>query len=299
MDYKLLLDELDAKNIAYSKNELLSRHCSFKIGGPADIFVSIRSVEQIQFILSVCKDKYPVFIMGNGSNLLISDEGIRGVVIHIGSIFADIKSIDDNTVYCQAGVSLSTVCNYALMHELSGLEFAYGIPGSLGGAVYMNAGAYGGEMSQVVKSADYITLDGQKGTVCGEELDFSYRHSAFSDTDRIIVGATLSLKPADKDSIRSAMMENINKRKQKQPLELPSAGSVFKRPVGYYAGALIQDCGLMGFTVGGAQVSEKHAGFIVNIGDATANDVKKLVKHIKDTVYKKHGVMLETEIKGL
>lgn len=297
MDYSELFCFLDKCNTDYLKNEPLSKHTSFKIGGNADVFVKIRNEDELCKICAFCNDKYRLLVIGNGSNLLVNDAGFQGVVLHIGLIFSDMKMIDDTSFICNAGAPLSTVCNFALSQSLSGLEFAYGIPGTLGGAVYMNAGAYGGEMSCVIEKVNYVTLDGQKGSLDKDELDFSYRHSVFSNSDKIITSAVLKLTKKDKKEISDLMKENMIKRKTKQPLEFPSAGSVFKRPEGYYAGALIQDCNLKGYTVGGAQVSEKHAGFIINIGNATCRDVKTLIGIIKQKVLDKCNVELETEIK--
>lgn len=297
MDYSELFAFLDKLNTEYLINEPLARHTSFKIGGNADVFVKIRSEEELCEICAFCNGKFKFLVIGNGSNLLISDAGYKGVVLHVGLIFADIQMHDDTSIICNAGAPLSTVCNFALSESLGGLEFAYGIPGTLGGAVYMNAGAYGGEMADVVKSVNYVTRDGKRGSFNADELDFSYRHSVFSDSDKIITSAVLELKKKPKKEISALMKENMIKRKTKQPLEFPSAGSVFKRPEGYFAGALIQDCGLKGCTVGGAQVSEKHAGFIINVGSATCSDVLALIELIKQKVSDKFGVTLETEIK--
>lgn len=297
MDYTELYSFLDKLNTEYLTNEPLFRHTSFKIGGNADVFVKIRSEQELCDICSFCNKKYKILVIGNGSNLLVSDDGYKGVVLHIGHMFADIKLIDDNTILCNAGAPLSTVCNFALSKSLGGLEFAYGIPGTLGGAVYMNAGAYGGEMSDAVVKVNYVTPDGKRGFYDASELDFGYRHSVFSGSDKIITSAVLKLCKKPEKEISDLMKENMIKRKTKQPLEFPSAGSVFKRPEGYFAGALIQDCDLKGYTIGGAQVSEKHAGFIINVGGATCSDVLALIDTIKKKVLDKFGVSLETEIK--
>ena len=297
MDYSDLFNFLDKLNTEYLINEPLARHTSFKIGGNADVFVKIRFEEELCEICAFCNGKFEILVIGNGSNLLISDAGYKGIVLHIGLIFADMKMIDDTSLICNAGAPLSTVCNFALSQSLSGLEFAYGIPGTLGGAVYMNAGAYGGEMSDVVKSVNFVTKDGKRGSFDVDEIDFSYRHSVFSGSDKIITSAVLQFVKKPKCEISALMKENMIKRKIKQPLEFPSAGSVFKRPEGCFAGSLIQDCDLKGCTVGGAQVSEKHAGFIINIGGATCSDVLALIEIIKQKVLQKFGVLLETEIK--
>ncbi len=297
MDYSNLYTFLDEHNTDYLINEPLSKHTTFKIGGNADVFVKIHSEETLCKICSFCKDKYKLLVIGNGSNLLVSDVGFRGVVLHIGLLFSNMQMIDETSFICNAGAPLSTVCNFALSRSLGGLEFAYGIPGTLGGAAYMNAGAYGGEMSYVVEKVNYVTLDGQKGCYKKDELDFSYRHSVFCDSNKIITSAVLRLENKNKDEISALMKENILKRKTKQPLEFGSAGSVFKRPQGYFAGKLIEDCGLKGYTIGGAQVSEKHAGFIINIGNATCKDVLSLIDVIKQKVLQNFGVFLETEVK--
>jgi UDP-N-acetylmuramate dehydrogenase len=236
-------------------------------------------------------------VVGNGSNLLVSDEGIDACVILLGNKFSEVKLIDKNVIFAQAGASLTKVCRFALENELSGLEFAYGIPGSCGGAAFMNAGAYGGEMRDVLYKCEHIDSNGNLGDLQGDELELSYRHSAYYNNNCIVTGLYFKLDNGDKDEIKSKMTDLIGRRKEKQPIEYPSAGSTFKRPEGYFAGALIQECGLKGATVGGAQVSEKHAGFVINIGGATCNDVLELCKKVSDTVYKEKGVKLEMEIR--
>jgi UDP-N-acetylmuramate dehydrogenase len=210
---------------------------------------------------------------------------------------SEIKLLDETTIYCEAGASLKALCMFALENSLSGLEFAYGIPGTLGGAVYMNAGAYGGEMKDVLYSVNHIDNDGNNGTLNKENLDLGYRHSAYTNNGFVITSAVIKLTKADKKDIKEAMDDKLQRRKDKQPLEYPSAGSTFKRPEGYFAGALIEDCGLKGYTVGGAQVSEKHAGFVINKGGATATDVMTLISDVQRIVKEKHGVTLETEVK--
>jgi UDP-N-acetylmuramate dehydrogenase len=215
----------------------------------------------------------------------------------LGNKFSEVKLIDENVIFAQAGASLTKVCRFALENELSGLEFAYGIPGSCGGAAFMNAGAYGGEMRDVLYKCEHIDSNGNLGALQGDELELSYRHSAYYNNNCIVTGLYFKLDNGDKDEIKSKMTDLIGRRKEKQPIEYPSAGSTFKRPEGYFAGALIQECGLKGATVGGAQVSEKHAGFVINIGGATCNDVLELCKKVSDTVYKEKGVKLEMEIR--
>ena len=276
----------------------MKKYTSFKCGGNASVLIIPDSVDNLNKIIefSYSKNVKP-FIMGNGSNLLVTDKGINGVVIKIGSQLSRIELIDDTTIYCEAGASLKSLCMFALENSLSGLEFAYGIPGTLGGAVYMNAGAYGGEMKDVLYSVNHIDDNGKTGTLQKENLQLGYRHSAYTKNGFVITSAVMKLTKADKTDIKAAMDDKLQRRKDKQPLEYPSAGSTFKRPEGYFAGALIQDCGLKGYTVGGAQVSEKHAGFVINKGEATATDVITLIGDVQRIVYEKHGVMLETEVK--
>ena len=279
------------------KNESMKKHTSFKIGGNADFMVFPETVSEIKEITTLCKkNNIPYMIMGNGSNMLVSDDGIEGVVIKISSQMSKIE-ITDETVYAEAGVLLSTLSKNVMEESLSGLEFASGIPGTLGGAVVMNAGAYGGEMKNVIEKIGYIDIHGTVHEMARDEARLGYRTSVFSDSDDIILYCVLKLKKGNKQEILDMMTDLNSRRKEKQPLHLPSAGSTFKRPQGYFAGKLIEDCGLKGYTVGGAAVSEKHSGFVVNINDATAKDVKELIKYVQDTVYEKFGVRLEREVK--
>ena len=280
------------------ENAPMKKYTSFKCGGNARVLVIPESVDSLQKIVEFCysKDVHP-FVIGNGSNLLVSDNGIDNVVIKIGSKISNIYLIDDDTICCEAGASLKSLCMFALENSLSGLEFAYGIPGTLGGAIYMNAGAYGGEMKDVLVSAKHIDCNGKIGELSQDDLHLRYRGSAYTDNGYTIISATMKLKKADKTEIKAAMGDKLQRRKDKQPLEYPSAGSTFKRPEGYFAGALIEDCGLKGYSVGGAQVSEKHAGFVINKDNATTTDVLNLVKDVQRIVYNKHGVKLETEVK--
>ncbi len=281
----------------YSTEALLKDYTSFKIGGKADVMVFPDSVDKFSSIISyLSKNNTAYLVIGKGSNLLVSDNGFKGVVINTCK-FDSIELADETTIVCSAGVSLSRLCRFALEHSLTGLEFAFGIPGTAGGAAYMNAGAYGGEMKDVLVNCKHITKDGEIKEFAGDELGLSYRHSAYSDTDNLIVSLTLKLSKGDKSEIKAKMDELMGRRRDKQPLEFPSAGSTFKRPEGYFAGALIEQCGLKGFTVGGAQVSEKHAGFVVNIGNATAKDVIGVIDHCKQTVYSATGVTLDPEVK--
>lgn len=280
----------------YSEGVILSAHTSFKIGGKADLFVMPNTTEKLAAVISACKkDELKVLILGKGSNLLISDNGFKGVVVSTGAL-DKLELIDETTIYCQSGVTLSKLCRFALDNSLTGLEFAYGIPGSAGGAAYMNAGAYGGEMKDVLYRCDHISSDGETGSFEGDELDLSYRHSVYSKSDKTVTALYLKLQKGDKTAIKAKMDELMGKRRDKQPLEYPSAGSTFKRPEGHFAGALIEQCGLKGFTVGGAQVSPKHAGFVVNVGGATANDVLDVIKHCQSVVFENTGVMLEPEV---
>lgn len=280
----------------YSEGVMLSAHTSFKIGGKADLFVMPDTTEKLAAVISACKkDELKVLILGKGSNLLVSDNGFKGVVVSTGAL-DKLELIDETTIYCQSGVTLSKLCRFALDNSLTGLEFAYGIPGSAGGAAYMNAGAYGGEMKDVLYRCDHISSDGETGSFEGEELDLSYRHSVYSKSDKTVTALYLKLQKGNKTAIKAKMDELMGKRRDKQPLEYPSAGSTFKRPEGHFAGALIEQCGLKGFTVGGAQVSPKHAGFVVNVGGATANDVLGVIKHCQSVVFENTGVMLEPEV---
>jgi UDP-N-acetylmuramate dehydrogenase len=277
--------------------EPLKSYTSFQIGGPCDYFFVPHSKEALSRLLSICKDySIDVFILGNGSNLLVTDKGFRGAVVQIYKNFSQIR-IEGNIVIAEAGILLSTLANVAAKHELAGLEFASGIPGTLGGAVYMNAGAYDGEMKHVVKQVVAMGRDGEEKNFDSSSLDFGYRHSGLQKNAFIAIEVMLELEKGKADSIKHKMKELNTQRKEKQPLELPSAGSTFKRPEGYFAGKLIMEAGLSGFAIGGAQVSEKHCGFVVNTGNATFYDVDNLVKHIQKTVYDKFGVSLEREIK--
>ena len=240
----------------------------------------------LQLVWPYCFPKH------KGSNLLVSDEGIDACVIMLGKGFDDVRLIDETTVFAEAGAQLIKLCTFALDNGLTGLEFAYGIPGSCGGAAFMNAGAYGGEMKNVLYKCDHIDPYGEKGSLSGEELKLSYRHSAYYDNGCIVTGLYLKLQKGSKDEISAKMKELLKRRKDKQPLEYPSAGSTFKRPEGYFAGALIEECNLKGCTVGGAQVSEKHAGFVINRGGATCKDVLELCKKVSDTVLGEKGVEL-------
>lgn len=278
-------------------NEPMSIHTTFKIGGNAELFIEAETNTQLAQILKSCNDNsIPFMILGKGSNLLVNDEGIKGVVISLAGDFKKIDLLDNNTIYCGSGASLAKLCTKALSCNLSGLEFAWGIPGSVGGAAFMNAGAYGGEMKDVIVSVTHMTPQGKIETLKKDELNLSYRHSVYKENGFIIIGVTVQLKNDDPAKIRAKMDDFMNRRKSKQPLEYPSAGSVFKRPEGAFAGTLIEQCNLKGVSVGDAQVSEKHAGFIINTGNATCKDVCSLIKKVQETVKKETGYTLEREI---
>ena len=279
------------------RNEPMSKHTSFKIGGNADVYIKVNNLSKLSAILKECQaSDVDYMILGNGSNLLVSDDGIRGVVIRLDGDFRKITLLDDTTIFCGAGATLAYLCKFALNCGLSGLEFAWGIPGTVGGAVFMNAGAYDGEMKDVVHSVSHISPSGEIGRTEKENLNFGYRTSVYRSNNMIITGVTLKLKKGNPDEIRAKMDDYMSRRSTKQPLEYPSAGSVFKRPEGNFAGALIEQCGLKGKTCGGAQVSEKHAGFIINKSNATAKDVRDLIGEIQKTVSDKTGYNLECEL---
>ena len=279
------------------KYEPMSKHTSFKIGGNADVYIKVNNLSKLSTILKECQaSDVDYMILGNGSNLLVSDEGIRGAVIRLDGDFRKITLLDDTTIFCGAGATLAYLCKFALNCGLSGLEFAWGIPGTVGGAVFMNAGAYDGEMKDVVHSVSHISPSGEIGRTEKENLNFGYRTSVYRSNNMIITGVTLKLKKGNPDEIRAKMDDYMSRRSTKQPLEYPSAGSVFKRPEGNFAGALIEQCGLKGKTCGGAQVSEKHAGFIINKSNATSKDVRDLIGEIQKTVSEKTGYSLECEL---
>ncbi len=281
-------------DLRITENEFMSNHTSFKIGGPARLFLEAFTKEAVIKALDILKssDITPL-IIGNGSNLLVSDSGYNGVVLKIS---ANKIKVSDNYIYAEAGALLSSIASVAQKNALQGFEFAHGIPGTLGGAVVMNAGAYGGEICSVLYKSECASPDGII-EISNEEHFFGYRASIYKQhPEYTVLSATLKLEAGNPDCISAKMRELAEKRRDKQPLEFPSAGSVFKRPVGYFAGALIEQCGLKGYSIGGAEVSKKHAGFIINRGGATADDVKKLVDHIQNVVLKETGVSLECEI---
>lgn len=277
-------------------DEPMSAHTTLRVGGNADCYISVASETEIRDIFSLCKEEQiDYFIVGNGSNLLFSDNGFRGIIVEIGRDFSGIR-LDNNIITVKAGTLLSRVSRFALENELTGLEFASGIPGTVGGAIIMNAGAYGGEMCQVVQSVKLMNHDGEIITLNNQEMEFGYRYSKAKAEGMIVIESVLELTMGDKEKIESRMNELAASRREKQPLEYPSAGSTFKRPEGYFAGKLISDCNLKGFTVGGAQVSEKHAGFVINIGGASADDVYDLIQQVEETVLRETGVQLEPEV---
>ena len=276
----------------------MSLHTTFKIGGNARLIVYPESEEQIcEIIKTANAENIRLIAIGNGSNLLVDDDGIDACVMILAEGFGKISLIDEETVFAQAGAKLISLCRFAYENSLTGLEFAYGIPGSCGGGAFMNAGAYGGEMKDVLYKCSHVDRNGNTGFLENEQLELSYRHSAYYDNDCIITGLYLKLKKGNQVEIKEKMNDLISRRRDKQPLEYPSAGSTFKRPEGYFAGALIQECGLKGKAVGGAQVSEKHAGFIINKGGATCRDVLELCDICADTVFREKGVRLEREIR--
>ncbi len=292
-----LKNALKDANIHFLCHEPMSLHTTFRIGGPADILIFPKNEAQILESLTLLRQKkIPCMIIGRGSNLLVNDDGCRGAVLCLSADFSSITR-QHNCLICQSGASLAGVARTARDLALSGLEFACGIPGSIGGAVAMNAGAYGGQMSDVVSCCRFVDETGAVKTLSGAELDFSYRHSLFSDRSYCITEVTVKLNAGNRDDISNQMETLLLKRREKQPLEYPSAGSTFKRPQGSYASLLIDQCGLKGLRVGDAQVSEKHAGFIVNRGTATCCEVLELMRKVKDTVFEKTGFVLEPEVK--
>ena len=282
------------------EQRLLSTLTTFKIGGPASIVFTAKTEDELCGMAANCtRYGVPHIFMGKGSNLLCSDEGYRGAVILQSEDMRPLMLEPGGIMKCGAAVKLSALAGFTLKNSLAGLEFAHGIPGSAGGAAYMNAGAYGGEMAQVLTAIDHIDSEGNSGTLTGAAMGLGYRRSAYCQNGSAIIGLTLKLQPGDPAEIKARMDDLMERRRTKQPLNLPSAGSVFKRPEGHFAGELIERCGLKGHRIGGAEVSTKHCGFIVNTGGATCNNVLALIDHIKETVLKHTGIMLECEIKTL
>ena len=279
-------------------NELMSKHTSFRIGGPAAVMAFPKNKEELSILLKQSKLlDIKTAILGAGTNVLAPDEGMDCLVICLKDCFGGMEQIDDSHIRVAAGVTMTKAAIFAAKLGLSGLEFAHGIPGTVGGGVYMNAGAYGGEICQVCTQVDVMDKDGNVRTLSGEQMGFSYRHSVLEDTGDIVLSAVFALSHAPEEEIRARMQELMKKRSASQPLDLPSAGSAFKRPVGGYAAALIDQAGLRGFQIGGAAVSEKHAGFAVNLGGGTADDVKTLLRDVSNIVFEKSGIRLEPEVR--
>lgn len=294
---KKLLSILKEEQV--KKDEPMKSHTTFRVGGPAAYFVTPQTAEEVAKVMEVCiQEKVPYYIVGNGSNLLVSDKGYEGVIIQIYKQMNQVE-VEGIQIRAQAGALLSMIAKRALDAELTGFEFAAGIPGTLGGACVMNAGAYGGEMKDVLQSVTVLTDKGEVKTLAKEELELGYRTSVIAKKGYIVLEAVIELQKGAKEAIRAVMDDLKERRVTKQPLEYPSAGSTFKRPEGYFAGKLIQDAGLRGFRVGGAQVSEKHCGFVINKDQATASDVMNLMNQVSDKVYEEFGVRLQPEVKRL
>ncbi len=279
-------------------SEPMAKHTSFRIGGNAEIMAFPKNAEQLKDLLTFTTEKQcPYKVLGAGTNVLAPDEGIEGLVICLKDALDGMELLEGNRIRISAGVTMTRAAVFAASHGLGGFEFAHGIPGTVGGGVYMNAGAYGGEICQICQSVDVLTKDGEFVTYSCQEMDFSYRHSRLEEDGGIVISAVFALQEKNEAEVRSQMQELMKRRSASQPLDLPSAGSAFKRPVGGYAAALIDEAGLKGFQIGGAGVSEKHAGFVVNLGGATAQDVKDLLNSVSQTVFKKSGIRLEPEMR--
>ena len=299
-DFGLLTLELRAQmpELLLRENESMAAHCTFKIGGEAAVMALPSSVEETKLLCCFLREKgVKPLVIGNGTNLLVTDKPLHRFVIKMSDGMGAIKRCGETGVYALSGISLARLASECAHLSLTGLEFAHGIPGTLGGAACMNAGAYGGEMKQVLRSVTYLDENIMLGEKSGDELELSYRHSAFSDTSDVILGCELMLNRGKEEEILARMRELSEKRRTSQPLDKPSAGSTFKRPQSGYAAALIEEAGLKGFSIGGAQVSEKHAGFVINRGDASFEEVIRLTEHIKETVFKRTGILLEPEVK--
>lgn len=296
-DIQTDLEKIINKNNIF-KNESMSKHTSFKVGGNADFFVKIEDVEELKNLLKYVKENnVPLTILGNGTNVLVKDGGIRGIVCNIELSNYSIDRKEDGVyITVQSGVALPRLANIALNESLTGLEYLSGIPGTVGGAIYMNAGAFGNEMKDVVVSSKYMDRDGNIYEIGLEDHKFEYRKSVFSGTDNIILETTIKLQPGNQEDIKSKMKENLDKRVEKQPLEYPSAGSTFKRKEDIIVSKVIDECGLKGFRVGGAAISKKHAGFIINVGGATASDILAVVEHTKEVVKEKCDIDIDLEM---
>ncbi len=279
-------------------NEELKNHTSFRVGGACKALISVNSCESAGELISLCNlTNTPYLILGKGSNMLICDEGFDGIVFLIGKDFSGVRLIDETTIECDAGTPLAQAVYFAYQHELTGFEFAWGIPGTVGGAVFMNAGAYGGEISDIILSTQQLDKNGESSAFNKDQLDLGYRHSVFSGGDYLITKAVFRLKKGDKMAIRERMDHLMFRRKDKQPLEFPSAGSTFKRPEGSFASLLIEQCGLKGMHVGDAEVSKKHSGFVINKGNATFKDIIQLIEQVKTIVFEKTGYKLDCEVR--
>ena len=296
--YELLTNEI--KQGIVKIDESMKKHTNFKIGGNADVFVIAKSIEEIKYVIKFSKENnIPLTILGNGSNVLVSDKGIRGIVLQIGLKEIKVEKHENALIEVDAGAMLGALAQILLKQNISGFEFAAGIPGSIGGAIRMNAGAYGGEMKDIVKNVTVLNEKGEINILTNEECEFSYRHSRFTNSKEIIIKATLELPFGNENEIKAKMDEYAQSRKEKQPLNLPSAGSTFKRGADFITAKLIDECGLKGYTSGDAQVSTLHAGFVVNLGNATAQDVLSVVNHVKQVVLEKTGKQIELEIELL
>ena len=297
---KKLLEFAESLNIVVLKNESMAKHTTFKIGGFADLFITVDIEEKLEALIKfLYKNAIDYRIIGNGSNLLVTDENIHKVIIQTTANKDKIKLIDDTNIYAFAGVFLPQLCDFALENALTGLEFACGIPAKLGGAIYMNAAAYGSDMAMVLKEIYCIDETGNKQKISANDAQFGYKNSIFMHKRYTITGALLELQNGRKEQIANKMQELLVKRRNSQPLELPNAGSIFRRPQGHFAGRLVEECGLKGRRVGQAMVSEKHAGFIVNLGEAKCSEVRELIKIIQNEVWRQKGVKLETEVEYL
>ncbi|MCL2195809.1 MAG: UDP-N-acetylmuramate dehydrogenase [Oscillospiraceae bacterium] len=292
-----MTEQLQQQGIAFAEGVPMSSKTTFRIGGPAELMLYPNSVEQLQACIKLCHEAgEKPFLLGRGSNLLVKDSGLDGVVISTEKMVG-MEDLGDGKMYVEAGVNLAVMCNFALKHNLTGAEFAFGIPGALGGSTYMNAGAYDGEMSDIIAEVLEISSTGELNWLPVVECAFGYRKSVFMQTGGVVAAARLQLKVGDPAKIKAEMDDIMHRRRDKQPLEFPNAGSAFKRPPGHFAGGLIQQCDLKGRSVGGAQISEKHAGFIINTGGATAADVRALIALVQEVVQQETGVFLEPEIK--
>ncbi len=292
--YENIIKKCEDLELGFCKNAKMSSYTTFRIGGEVPLLISPKNDEELSKVLKML-DGVPFFVIGKGSNLLIDDEGIDAVCVLVSGDFANYEIVDD-LIICDAGLSLTKLCTIAADNSLSGLEFAYGIPGTVGGGAYMNAGAYGGEMKDVITYCEHMDYSGNTHKLFNKELDYSYRHSYYTGKNVIITKVAVKLSKAPKDAIREKMLELFNRRHEKQPLEFPSAGSTFKRPVGAFAAALIEECSLKGERVGGAEVSTKHSGFIINRDNATCQDVLELIRKVKAVVKEKTGFDLQCEV---